>query len=86
MKTIVLSNTATNLNPSVTPFAIGFNAVAVNLTASPVVIEGSADNTNWTTLASLSASTGTTAVQNIPALPKYVRLQAAGTAFLFSSD
>lgn len=76
MNLLTLSATASQLKD--TPFLPGFNAIAVNLSASSVTIQGSDDGTTYTTLATVPA----TSMAAIDALPAYVKLSAAGAAYL----
>lgn len=76
MNLLTLSATASRLNT--TPFLPGTNAVAVNLSAASVTIQGSDDGVTYTTLATLAASE----MKAVDSLPAYVKLSAAGTAYL----
>lgn len=78
----IISNTATDLG-SDTPFAVGFTAIAVNLTAGSLVVEGSDDGTTYSTLATCGASTSATAMQTVT-LKRYVRVSTAATMFLIA--
>ncbi len=80
---LILSNTATQLKN--TPFSKGFEAVAMNLSAGSLIVEGSADGaTGWTTQVTCGASTSATACQQITSLPAWIRVSTAGTIFLLS--
>lgn len=76
MNLITLSATALAL--VTTPFLPGMNAVASNLSASSVTIQGSDDGVTYTTLATVPAAS----MAAVPALPAFVKLSAAGTAYL----
>lgn len=78
----VLTVTATATELTKTPFAPGFNAVFVNNTGAAATLQGSADGTTYTTLVNAAADKSLT---NVPSLPKFVKLAAAGTnAYLLS--
>jgi hypothetical protein len=78
----ILSATELDLGTR-SPYLTGGNCYAVNLTASAVTVQHSdTPGTGYTTAATLSASTGVTAMQEIKDLKRYVRLSAAGTAYL----
>lgn len=74
MNVLTVTNTAQKLDD--TPFSPGFNAVFVNNSGAAATLQGSADNTTFTTLVNAAAAGTMTQVQS---LPKYVRLAAAGT-------
>ena len=80
MNVLKLNNTAVNLGAAtaVTPFCIGREAVAVNFTAGALVVQGSDDGTNYTTLVTVP----TIGMIQIPALPRYVKVSTAADVYL----
>jgi hypothetical protein len=83
LKHKILSATAIDLG-EVTPFLNGGDAIAINLTAGALTVQHSDDNSSFSTAVVLSASTGTTPVDTIINLKRYVRLSAAGTVVLIA--
>lgn len=70
-KLIVLGTTAVATDK--TPFAAGFNCVAVNFTGAAIAVTGSDDGTTYTALATVP----TAGMIEIPALPKFIKAAAA---------
>jgi hypothetical protein len=70
-KLIVVGTTGVKLDD--TPFAPGFNAVAVNFTGAAIALTGSDDGTTYTALVTVP----TIGMIEIPALPKYIKAAAA---------
>lgn len=85
VKLQIISNTATDLG-SDTPFGVGFDAIAVNLTAGSLVVQTSSDNgvtDAYATAATCGASTSATALQPL-VLKRYVKVSTAATMFLIA--
>lgn len=75
MKLNVISTTGVRLNA--TPFAAGFNAVAVNFTAGAIALTGSDDNITYTALVTAPAG----GMVEIPSLPKWIKA-ASGSVYI----
>lgn len=80
MNVLKIDNTAVQLSAASakTPFIQGRNCVAVNFTAGALVVQGSDDGTNYTTLATVPA-TGMIAIDSLPA---YVKVSTAADVYL----
>ena len=65
------------------PFGVGFSVLAMNLTAGVLTVQHSdTSGSGFVTAATCSAATGTTPVQRITDLKRYVKLSGAGTVIL----
>lgn len=71
-KLLVVGTTAVEC--AETPFAEGFNAVAVNFTAGAINLTGSDTETGTYTAV---ATVPTTGMVEVPALPKWIKASAA---------
>ena len=82
MSLVILSATETDL-ANRAPFGVGFSVLAMNLTAGALTVQHSdVSGSGFVTAATCSASTGTTPVQRIVDLKRYIKLSAAGTVIL----
>lgn len=79
LQTLAVANTGILLDD--TPFSARFNAVVVNFTGGTLTVQGSDNNTDWTTL----VSAPTLSMTNIPRLPKYIRVSTAATVYLLGT-
>ncbi len=83
MKTLIINDTAKNMQTRGTPYKAGFNAVLVNLTAGSLTIQGSEDGSSYSTLATLGASTSTTAMAEVT-IPNYIKVSTAASVWLLA--
>jgi hypothetical protein len=83
MKLQIINDTAVDFAGE-TPFIPGTTAVAVNLTAGSLVVQGSDDGSSYSTLATCGASTSATAMQEIT-LKRYIKVSTAATMFVVTS-
>lgn len=83
MKLQIINDTAVDFE-GVSPFIPGTTAVAVNLTAGSLVVQGSDDGTTYSTLATCGAATSATAMQTIT-LKRYIKVSTAATMFVLTS-
>lgn len=85
MKVLEINNTAKNMQTRGTPYKAGFNGALVNLTAGSLTVQGSEDGTTYTTLATLGASTTTTACAEVT-IPNYIKVSTAASVWLFADN
>ena len=84
LKQQILSATEVDLGGK-SPFLPGGDCIAINLTASGVTVQHSdTSGSGFVTACTLSVVTGTTPIQTITGLKRYVKLSAAGTAILLA--
>lgn len=86
LKSIILSAAETDLQGK-SPFLVGGDAVAINLTASGVTVQHSDTSGSGFVTAgvAMTAATGLTPTTTITGLKRYVKLSAAGTAILLGA-
>lgn len=81
----ILSATETDMLGK-SPFLVGGDAVAINLTAGSLTVQHSdTSGSGFVTAVVLSASTGTTPTGFITGLKRYVKLSSAGTVSLITA-
>lgn len=79
LKSLLLTTTAQAMDE--TPFAAGFDAVIHNPSGASVTVQqGDTSGGSFTTLATVAAG----AYENVT-LPPYIKLSAAGTAYVLGS-
>jgi hypothetical protein len=74
----LLKITGTAQQLSDTPFSPGFNAVLINGTAGSLVVQGSATDSGYATLATLGAAGTATAMAQVT-LPIWIKVSTAAT-------